>query len=94
MICGMLLLCVPFGLDAATSQYTSTLGSYEYAAVNAYNFWGLLGMNWVDQNTIFLFLPCRTWGPLPVLTVLFTFLLPCVAEKNLHAIFASVLLSF
>ena len=69
VICGMLLLCVPFGLDAATSQYTSTLGSYEYAAVNAYNFWGLLGMNWVDQNTIFLFLPCRTWGSIAIVLI-------------------------
>ena len=38
VICGMLLLCAPFGLTAAISQYTSTLGSYEYAAINAYNF--------------------------------------------------------
>lgn len=83
VICGMLLLCVPFGLDAATSQYTSTLGSYEYAAVNAYNFWGLLGMNWVDQNTIFLFLPCRTWGSIAiVLIVLFTFLIALRCRKE------------
>lgn len=76
VICGMLLLCTPFGLHAAISQYTSTLGSYEYAAVNAYNFWGLLGMNWVDQNTTFLFLPCKTWGTIVILLiVLFTFLI-------------------
>ena len=65
----MLLLCAPFGLTAAISQYTSTLGSYEYAAINAYNFWGLLGMNWVDQNTIFLFLPCKTWGTIVILLI-------------------------
>ena len=83
VICGMLLLCVPFGLDAAILQYTSTLGSYEYAAVNAYNFWGLLGMNWVDQNTIFLFLPCRTWGSIAiVLIVLFTFLIALRCRKE------------
>ena len=76
VICGMLLLCTPFGLHAAISQYTSTLGSYEYAAVNAYNFWGLLGMNWVDQNTTFLFLPCKNWGTIVILLiVLFTFLI-------------------
>ena len=83
VLCGMLLLCAPFGLTAAISQYTSTLGSYEYAAVNAYNFWGLLGMNWVDQNTVFLFLPCRIWGTIAiVLIVLFTFLIGIRCRKD------------
>ena len=83
VICGMFLLCVPFGLDAAIAQYTSTLGSYEYAAVNAYNFWGLLGMNWVDQNTYFLFLPCRVWGTIAILLiVLFTFLIALKCRKE------------
>ena len=83
VICGMLLLCAPFGLNAAISQYTSTLGSYEYAAVNAYNFWGLLGMNWIDQNTVFLFLPCKTWGAIAILLiVLFTFLIAMRCRKE------------
>ncbi len=83
VICGMLLLCAPFGLNAAISQYTSTLGSYEYAAVNAYNFWGLLGMNWIDQNTVFLFLPCKTWGTIVILLiVLFTFVIAMRCRKE------------
>ena len=83
VICGMFLLCTPFGLQAAISQYTSTLGSYEYAAINAYNFWGLLGMNWIDQNTVFLFLPCKTWGTIViVLIVLFTFLIAMRCRKE------------
>ena len=83
VICGMLLLCAPFGLQAAISQYTSTLGSYEYAAINAYNFWGLLGMNWIDQNTTFLFLPCKTWGTIVILLiVLFTFLIAAHCRKE------------
>ena len=83
VICGMLLLCAPFGLATAISQYTSTLGSYEYAAVNAYNFWGLLGMNWVDQNTVFLFLPCKIWGTIAILLiVLFTFLIAMRCRKE------------
>lgn len=83
VICGVLLLCAPFGLDAAISQYTSTLGSYEYAAVNAYNFWGLLGMNWIDQNTVFLFLPCKTWGTIVILLiVLFTFVIAMRCRKE------------
>ncbi len=88
VVCGMFLLCVPFGLDAAIAQYTSTLGSYEYAAVNAYNFWGLFGLNWVDQNTIFLFLPCKAWGTIAiVLIVLFTFLIAMRCRKELSRYF-------
>ena len=83
VICGMFLMCAPFGLNAAISQYTSTLGSYEYAAVNAYNFWGLLGMNWIGQNTVFLFLPCKAWGTIAILLiVLFTFLIALRCRKE------------
>ena len=83
VICSMLLLCAPFGLNAAISQYTSTLGSYEYAAVNAYNFWGLLGMNWIGQDTTFLFLPCKTWGTIAILLiVLFSFLIAMRCRKE------------
>lgn len=51
---GFFVLCLPFGLDNVLPQYFSTISSYPYAAVNAYNFWGMFGLNWVSQeNTIF-----------------------------------------
>lgn len=59
---GMLLLILPFGLENVLSQYLDTVGSYPYAAVNAYNFWGLLGLNWVSQDNTFLGLPYRFYG--------------------------------
>lgn len=59
---GMLLLILPFGLENVLSQYLDTVGSYPYAAVNAYNFWGLLGLNWVSQDNVFLGLPYRFYG--------------------------------
>ena len=42
VLLGMLLLCLPFGLDRVFTQYAQTLGSYPYAAVNAYNFGAFL----------------------------------------------------
>lgn len=60
----MLLLCTPFGLDLVVAQYTDTLGSYPYAAVNAFNFWGLFGLNWTPQENRFLFLSYAGWGTL------------------------------
>ena len=60
---------LPFGLQESISQYTETLGSYPYASVNAYNFWTLLGKNWVSQEETFLFLPYRVWGTLSILFI-------------------------
>ena len=37
VICCMILACMPFGLDLVFLQYASTLGSYPYVAVNAFN---------------------------------------------------------
>lgn len=59
---GLLLLILPFGLENVFSQYFTTVGSYPYAAVNACNLWGLLGLNWVSQDNTFLGLPYRIYG--------------------------------
>lgn len=61
---GMILLCLPFGLSNVWNQYFSTLGSYPYASVNAYNLWALLGKSWVSQEEPLLGLPLRLWGGL------------------------------
>lgn len=41
-----LLTALPFGLKNVIGQYIGTVSSYNYASVNAYNFWTMLGMNW------------------------------------------------
>lgn len=61
-ILSALLLILPFGFQNVLSQYLSTIRSYPYAAVNACNFWGLLGLNWVGQDNTFLGLPYRFYG--------------------------------
>ncbi len=62
-----LLALVPFGIGNVLNQYVNTLGEYEYASVNAYNFWALMGKNWADQKGIFLFLPMQVWGTIIIL---------------------------
>lgn len=58
----MVIACMPFGLDLVFMQYTATLGSYPYVAVNAFNLWGLFGLNWISQETRLLFFSYQTWG--------------------------------
>lgn len=51
-LCAILMigiLIMPFGFKEALSQYTDTLGSYEYATINAYNIWTVFGLNWASQ---------------------------------------------
>lgn len=55
-------LAAPFGLSDVVSQYIDTMGSYEFASVNAYNLWTLLGKNWHGQDEIFLFMSFKQWG--------------------------------
>lgn len=69
VILGMVLLCMPFGLEKVLVQYTDTLGSYPYAAVNAYNFWGFFGLNWVSQENTFLSVSYQSWGTLVILLI-------------------------
>ncbi len=49
-------------------KYSSTLGSYNYASVNAFNFPALIGGNWKDAASPFLFLPWKAWG---LITIVF-----------------------
>lgn len=61
------LLMIPFGFNEALSQYTSTLGSYEYASVNAYNIWTVMGLNWAGQDGVFLGLAYQKWGAIAII---------------------------
>ncbi len=62
----MLLAALPYGLDTVIKQYGTTLGSYPYISVNAYNFWSLWGLNWSSQDKSFLFL---TYGQLGTVVI-------------------------
>lgn len=61
-LCAAVLLCAPFGLEKVWEQYFNTVASYPYAAVNACNFWGLAGLNWISQDNTFMGLPYSFYG--------------------------------
>ena len=61
-LCGTILLCAPFGLENVWKQYISTVASYPYVSVNAYNFWTLAGLNWASQNSTFMGIPYYIYG--------------------------------
>ncbi len=44
------------------NKYYGTATSYDYATVNAYNFWALIGANWAKTSTPFMGLTYGKWG--------------------------------
>lgn len=52
-ILSIFILAMPFGLEAVIKQYQTTLASYKYVSVNAYNLWTMLGLNWSPLKNIY-----------------------------------------
>lgn len=46
------ILAIPFGIGEVVKQYQSTLASYPYMTVNAFNLWGAFGMNWAKISPV------------------------------------------
>lgn len=44
------VLALPFGIENVVEQYKTTLASYPYLTVNAFNVWGAFGQNWTALN--------------------------------------------
>lgn len=83
-IAGMVLLAVPFGLENVWKQYFSTVSSYPYAAVNAFNFWGLFGLNWISQDNTFLGISYKTYGTLVIVAIVIVVLLLSIRLKKTY----------
>lgn len=48
--------------DWVLHKYFGVIEEYQYASVNAFNLYGLLGANWVKADQNFLFMPYEYWG--------------------------------
>ena len=96
------LLMLPFasrangGLDfmPVIDQYKATLGSYNYATVNAYNLYGILGLNWYNADNLFLGLSIATWGYIGLVAiVLFSFYLLQRSQTRSNIFFTAAMLN-
>ena len=81
---GVILLCMPFGMDKVISQYLDTLSSYPCASVNAYNFWAGIGLNWYSQTTMLGTLSCQSWGTIAIILATAFSIILGIRLKNLH----------
>ena len=76
---------LPYGFNDAFAQYTDTLGSYEYASVNAYNIWTLLGLNWTGQDGYIMGLTYHTWGMAAIVVTVIVSLVISLRCKDNHS---------
>ncbi|HBU13202.1 MAG TPA: hypothetical protein DEB31_10965 [Clostridiales bacterium] len=61
------LVPLPFGVNNEplwlVNRYVETMGQYPYATLNAFNLYGLLGLNFVENASVtWLSLPLNVWG--------------------------------
>ncbi|NLP22235.1 MAG: phospholipid carrier-dependent glycosyltransferase [Erysipelotrichaceae bacterium] len=88
VILGMFIISLPFGIENVIRQYFNTINSVVFASRNAYNFWAMIGMNWVNQNTKVLFFSAKAWGSIAiVLIVIITFFLSYKYNKKSNKYF-------
>lgn len=96
-IASMFIFAIPFGLDVVIPKYVNSLALFEYCTVNAYNFWAILGRNWVAQTTKFLFIESQTWGTIAIVVsvLLSAFVFFRMKEdKSKYFLSMAVLISF
>lgn len=90
------VIVLPFSLKMGPlwifKLFTGTLGEYPYASVNAFNFYSLLGANYVNDGTVFFVFSYHTWGLIFIvlLTALAWFF--CFKGKSPHIIFGAAFL--
>jgi len=62
----MAMLMMPFAqgfnILPVIQLYTGVVDTYPFATVNAFNFWALMGHNWVRLYVPFLGIPMTAWG--------------------------------
>ncbi|MCR5609100.1 MAG: glycosyltransferase family 39 protein, partial [Lachnospiraceae bacterium] len=74
-IAAFILIISPFNLLTVFEKYKSTMGSYEYASVNAYNLWCMFGLDWIGQDHIMLGMKYQTIGTIFIAIICITVLI-------------------
>ncbi|MDR0273544.1 MAG: glycosyltransferase family 39 protein [Clostridiales bacterium] len=80
----MIIVSLPFGLTATMNQLWSGVRMYDYATVNAFNFWTLAAGNWGALDSQFMGISVSTWGVIIVLTIIICSLYALHINKTRH----------
>ncbi len=93
----MFVFAAPFGLKVVVPKYVNSLELFEYCSVNAYNFWAIVGKNWVSQYEKFFFAECEKLGTMAIVAsvLLSAFVFFKMKEdKSKYFVSMAVLISF
>lgn len=91
-----LIVILPFSLNSGVTWivklFSNTLGEYPYASVNGYNFYSLLGKNYVyDSNTFFLF-SYHVWGMIFIIMItLFSWFIYIRGNSKIYGFLAALI---
>jgi len=70
----MFILVLPFvegvNIMPIIRLYTGVMDTYPWTSVNAFNFWALMGRNWVALEQTFLGISHSTWGVITTITII------------------------
>jgi Gpi18-like mannosyltransferase len=58
--------------DWVLHKYIGVIEEYQFASVNAFNLYGLLGANWVEADKTLLFMPYEYWGLMFIVLICIT----------------------
>lgn len=89
---GVLIIALPFEIAYGPmwiiNLYLKTVGEYPYASVNAFNFYSLLGLNYVNDSNIGFIFSYHLWGLIAI--ALITLFSGFIYLKSKNSKFASV----
>jgi Gpi18-like mannosyltransferase len=68
-------------------KYASTIASYPYASVNAFNLFALSNGNWMSYKNSFLFLDYKSWGSIFIILITLFSIYIYFKGKEKHKIF-------
>lgn len=91
-----LALVLPFSADGngfwIIKLFANTIGEYPYASVNAFNFFYLLGANFVKDTSTFILWSYHVWGMIFIVLVTLTAWLFFARGKNRNFVAAAALI--
>ncbi len=76
--------------DTITASYGEALTAFQFASVNAYNFWAMLGLNWHTQEDRFINLTYNQWGTIAIILIVLIAVGTSFANKHSRTKYYSV----